>query len=162
MNPGEVIEGIGEYAYNGQHANMDIVIVAENIIYDVFGYIAGIIVIIISFGMLFITVLDLAYIALPTFRSLAREKRWDRSKGTSEDGGKYRLISSDARLAVEEAAIGRTGYSALELYLRKRVKAFILVAVMIYVSIAGSHILIPTMVRIVRGVLDAFHIVLPL
>lgn len=162
MNPSEVVESISEYTHNGQHANMDVVITAEGIIYDVFGFVAGIIVIVISFGMFLITALDLAYITLPTFRSIAREKRWDGSRGTSEDSGKYRIISSDARLAVEQAAISNTGQSAIKLYLRRRVKAFVIVAIMIYVSIAGSNILMPTMIYVVRGVLDAFHKVLSL
>lgn len=157
MNPSEIVDNMLDYTTAGKRANMDAVMIAENTIYDVVGFIAGVIVVLITVSLTVITALDIAYITLPTFRSFARERRLDQSKGTAEEKGKYRLISSSARLAVERQAVSQGKETALVMYLKMRVKAYILVGIMIYISIAGTNVLMPLAIKITRGIINAFR-----
>ena len=98
MDPSTVIDGIREYTGNGYGVHMDSLIIAQSTIYDIVGFVLGLLAFFISIGMFLITALDVCYITIPIFQDKVRSQRWDGSRGS-----KVRFISKDAVEAVELA-----------------------------------------------------------
>lgn len=153
MNPSEVIDGIRQYTNNGYGVKMDDVLVAQSVIYDVVGFLLGVLVVLIVVGMSIVTALDICYITIPAFQDTVIHRRWD---GSADPNAKVRFISHDARIAVKAAAMQETGKSALSIYLRRRVKTYCIAAVVLYLAIAGSSVIVPLITKIVSGILTAF------
>lgn len=155
MTPFDVVDGIREYT---GESGVDVknLKVAENVINDITGYILGLIVFVISLGITVITALDVAYITLPLFQEKVQNKRWDGSNGLKS----FRLISNDARLAVNEASTISSGKSALSIYLAKRIKTYMICGAVIYICLGGSGAITPFIAKVVRAILDAFNIII--
>lgn len=156
MDPSEVVNGIREYTGNGYGVHMDTLIIAQSTIEDVLGYILGLLAFFIGLGMMLITALDVMYITMPIFQDSVNNKRWD---GSQER--KIRIISADAINAVERATTDGSG-SAMKLYLKSRVKTYIICGVILYLLLAGSSVLIHIVTKVVLGILNSMsnvHIV---
>lgn len=151
MKPSEVTEAIREYTGNGYGIKLDDVTVAQYVIYDVIGFILGLITFFIVVGVGLITALDIAYITIPMFQDKVRAEKWDGSRGY-----KVRFISNDARDAVDEAATKMNGKTALGIYLRKRVKSYMICGVVLYICIVGSSTIVPIIANIVLQILKVF------
>lgn len=158
MNPSDIVDGIRDYTGNGYGVQLDTLIIAQSMIYDIVGFILGLIAFFIVVGMALITTLDVAYITIPMFQDKVRDERWDGSKGH----GKVRFISNDARLAVEQASMMSTGKSALWIYIKKRIIAYMICAVVLFICLRGSSTLVPIIANIILDLLKGFsriHIV---
>lgn len=156
MDPSTVIDGIREYTGNGYGVHMDSLIIAQSTIYDIVGFVLGLLAFFISIGMFLITALDVCYITIPIFQDKVRSQRWDGSRGS-----KVRFISKDAVEAVELAYTIDNG-SAIGSYLKKRVKTYIICGVILYIILIGSNTLVPIIANIVLSILRALsniHIV---
>lgn len=153
MNPSEVVDEIRQYTNNGYGVKMDDVLIAQSVIYDVVGFILGVLVVLIVVGMSIITALDICYITIPMFQDTVVHKRWD---GSTDPNARVRFISHDARIAVNAAATQETGKSALSIYLGRRIKTYCIAAVVLYIAIAGSSVIVPLISKIVTGILTAF------
>lgn len=151
MKPSEVTDAIREYTGNGYGIQLDTLTLAQYTIYDIIGFILGLIAFFIIIGVGLITALDIAYITIPMFQDKVRAERWDGSRGY-----KIRFISNDARDAVDEASTRVEGKTALSIYLRKRVKSYLICGVVLYICIVGSSTLVPIIANIVLQVLKVF------
>lgn len=151
MKPSEVTDAIREYTGNGYGIQLDDLIIAQYTIYDIIGFILGLIAFFIILGVGLITALDIAYITIPMFQDKVRTERWDGSRGY-----KMRFISNDARDAVDEATTRPEGKTALSIYLRKRVKSYLICGVVLYICIVGSSTIVPIIANIVLQVLKVF------
>ncbi len=152
MNPTDVANGIREYT---TASDIDIADMKEiqNIIYDVSGYILGLIVTVLCLGITVITALDICYITMPSFQEKVRNHNWD-----SGSTGKLRLVSNDARISVNKANTSSTGTSALKIYITSRIKTYMILAIVIYLSLGGIYGIIPLVVKIVRAIMSAFYV----
>ena len=124
MSPGDIAQGVGgilstPYAVDFDKLN-SIGIVVENI----FGVILGFAAVFIIVFMTVLTTLDVLYLTIPLFREYIQRKNWDGSSDTKQ----FKLISSDARHAVEEMSIGE-GKPPIAMYCWKRLKTYVLCTV---------------------------------
>lgn len=149
MDPSDIVDGIREYTGNGYGVQLDTLIIAQSMIYDIVGFILGLIAFFIVVGMGLITALDVAYITIPMFQDKVRDERWDGSKGH----GKVRFISNDARTSVEQAATSMTGKSSLVVYIKKRTKAYVFCAIVLFICLRGSSVLVPIISNIILDIL---------
>lgn len=145
MNPADIVDGVRKYTGNGYGIQLDTLIIAQGVIYDVVGFLLGLIAFVIVIGMALITTLDVCYLTIPMFQDKVRDERWDGSKGHR----KIRFISNDARLAVEKAATGQTGRSALTVYIKKRIISYCIAAMVLYICLAGSNTIVPAISNVV-------------
>lgn len=151
MNPLEIIAGIKDYTSSDYKVNIDTVIVARGFIEDVTGYILGLMAFFIVVGMAIITALDVCYISIPAFRIMVKNSRWD---GTTSV--KFRVISKDAVNAVEYGSL-ENGMIPLQIYLKSRIKTYIICAILLYVIIAGSNTIIPFIAEVVSGIVSVIN-----
>lgn len=148
MNTDKIIEQIREYTGVGYGIAMDDVLYTQIVVEGWLGFILGVMIWVIAVGMALVTAVDVAFITIPTFREIARRKRWD---GTSERT-RARLISNDARDAVEESC-NLDESSALVLYLKKRAKTYIFVTVVVFVLAVGTNSIVQVASKIITGIL---------
>ena len=151
MNPREVIEEIRQYTHNDYSARMKDVIAIQNASEDIFGFVLSLIVTVIIIVLSIVTLLDICFITMPVFQEAVIHKRWD---GSIDPNAKVRLISHDARIAVQKSMTMNTGKSALSLYLSRRVKTYCISAVVIYIALTGSSVMIPLVSKIVMSVVE--------
>lgn len=123
----DIVDKIRQYAEND---NIDYSAYKQvvDFINDTTSIILGIIfwVILATFSLM--VAMDIAYLTIPTFRDVMYKKGLD---GSVQDS-KVKLISAHARNAVIQAETKETGRSALGIYLKKRIIAWMqFVAVML-------------------------------
>lgn len=111
--------------------------------------------------MALVTVFDLLYITFPIIQSVASKRNLDGSLDIS--GLKFRVISRDAYNAVQEKysieGSGRGIYkSALLIYLRKRLRTYFIVAIVLVIMLNGFNILIFGISKILTPLFKAFKI----
>lgn len=149
MNISEVTDGIREYTGNGSGVHMDTLLIAQNVIFDVVGFLLGMLVFFMAVGMVLVTSLDIMYITIPVMQDRVKDLRWDGSRK-----GKPRIISKDAGFAVEQSTI--SGTPALGIYLKKRIKTYCIAAVVMYICIGGSNMIVPLISKVVLQILKGF------
>jgi hypothetical protein len=98
----------------------------ENIV----GVVLGIAVYSMTIILSVITAFDIGYITMPILRDLIDQYRFDGTKKNI-----LRFVSRDAVSSVEEATVSIDGRSALSIYLYKRIKTYIISAVLIIVFV---------------------------
>lgn len=108
----------------------------------------GLIIVGITVFLSLVTTCDLLYINYPVIRG-----RVDESFDGTHFGG-LRLVSKDARSALTEAYT--TGKNPLEVYLRKRVKTYLISACTLFILITGGESLRGLATDIVIKALSAF------
>ena len=126
-----------------------VIVMVENIMGAVLG-VGAVFVIIVLF---LITVLDICYMMIPPLQFVMRDKNWD---GSADEGRKFRLISKDALAAVRESSAGEK--SSLWIYLRKRLRTYIIAAIIIFLIIAGSDIIVGIVFHFVGKLIDGVNI----
>lgn len=122
-----IVDKIRQYAEND---NIDYSAYKQvvDFINDTTSIILGIIFWIILATFSLMVAMDIAYLTIPTFRDVMYKKGLD---GSVQDS-KVKLISAHARNAVIQAETKETGRSALGIYLKKRIIAWMqFVAVML-------------------------------
>ena len=111
--------------------------------------------------MALVTTFDIMYITFPVIQSMASKRNLDGSLDIS--GLKFRVISRDAYNAVQEKysieGSGRGLYkSALLIYLRKRLKTYLVLAVVLVVMFNGFNVLVLIISKLLTPLFKAFKI----
>lgn len=131
----------------------DLVSGFEPVINLVIGILAWVIVI----GLPLITALDVCYITIPFVREKAEDVKAGGGMGTKtgRDGStKLRWISDEAQHAVETIDLD-AGRSPLKTYLKSRIGAFVMVAIILYLLIGGQITVVTQLaVRLVSGIMN--------
>ena len=131
----------------------DLVSGFEPVINLVIGILAWVIVI----GLPLITALDVCYITIPFVREKADDVKASGGMGTKtgKDGStKLRWISDEAQHAVETIDLD-AGRSPLKTYLKSRIGAFVMVAIILYLLIGGQITVVTQLaVRLVSGIMN--------
>lgn len=111
--------------------------------------------------MALVTTFDIMYITFPMIQSMASKRNLDGSLDIS--GLKFRVISRDAYNAVQEKysieGSGRGLYkSALLIYLRKRLKTYLVLAVVLVIMFNGFNVLVLIISKLLTPLFKAFKI----
>ena len=111
--------------------------------------------------MALVTTFDIMYITFPMIQSMASKRNLDGSLDIS--GLRFRVISRDAYNAVQEKysieGSGRGLYkSALLIYLRKRLKTYLVLAVVLVVMFNGFNVLVLIISKLLTPLFKAFKI----
>ena len=154
MNPREVISEIRQYTNNDYIAQLKDIIEVQSAMEDIVGFILSLIVTVIIIVLAIVTLLDICFITMPVFQDAVIHKRWD---GSIDPNARVRLISHDARIAVQQSMTQATGKSALSLYLSRRIKTYCVSAVVIYIALTGSSVLVPLIAKVVTSIVEVFN-----
>ena len=111
--------------------------------------------------MALVTTFDIMYITFPMIQSMASKRNLDGSLDIS--GLKFRVISRDAYNAVQEKysieGSGRGLYkSALLIYLRKRLKTYLVLAVVLVIMFNGFNVIVLIISKLLTPLFKAFKI----
>lgn len=111
--------------------------------------------------MALVTTFDIMYITFPMIQSMTSKRNLDGSLDIS--GLKFRVISRDAYNAVQEKysieGSGRGLYkSALLIYLRKRLKTYLVLAVVLVIMFNGFNVLVLIISKLLTPLFKAFKI----
>lgn len=109
--------------------------------------ILGFVAVILVIWLTVVTAVDVMYISWPVMQSVM-ERKFDGKKF-----GGLRLLSEDARNAVDEAAAN--GTSATVLYLKKRMITYLFAAFLLYLVITGGSNIREIVEKGVVGILRA-------
>lgn len=113
--------------------------------------ILGFIAVILTLWLGIVTAIDMMYISWPVMQDVL-ERKFDGKKF-----GGLRLLSEDARSAVEEAA--SSGGSAPMIYLRKRIVTYSVAAVLLVIIVTGGTDLRNIVANSVVNMLKALKII---
>lgn len=119
--------------------------------------IVGILAYLVVVGMTFFTAMDICYITMPIFRSRMDEMKQTGNsmmvRQTRDGDVKLRWVSDEAQYAVMTCTI-ETGRNPLTVYLQKRIFAYIMVAVVIYLLLTGNiQLIVNIAINFVSGIL---------
>jgi hypothetical protein len=121
----------------------------------------GILVVLITVGTTIFTGLDVAYIAFPTFRNKCEDQKASGSgvfaSPNKSAGGetKLRFISDEAQYAVNQAQTLETGKNPLIIYFSKRVVAYMVLAVVLFIFLTGRVTVFTDLaLNVVSGVIN--------
>ena len=122
------------------------------------GTLVGILAFVVIITMGLFTALDICYIVIPVFRGAYDASADGGSSMTSKTGkggeSKLRWISDDAVYAVKTATV-EEGRSPLKVYAFKRMGAYILVAVVIFMLLTGNvQVFINLALELVAGAIE--------
>lgn len=122
----------------------------------------GIMVWIVTAGMTIFTVCDLCYIYFPAFREktgeMAQSGNAIMSKTSKETGeSKFRFVTDEAMYAVQTCSV-ETGKHPASVWIKKRVMAYILLGIALFILLTGNITLIVDVVlNVVGGVISALQ-----
>lgn len=117
--------------------------------------ITGMIVYVAMLCMVLVTSIDVLYITMPVFREKMDARSAEKDGLTREGEQGHRWVSDEAVYSVKSGVL-ETGKSALSIYLGKRVYAFIVMMVVIFILLTGNISLITDIVlNIVYGIMSA-------
>lgn len=128
---------------------------------EVVAMIVGLIAYLIVLGMTLFTTLDICYITMPVFRNKADEmvqrggvmSRVDNRTGETT----HRWITDDARYAVANATI-ESGKSPLAIYLGKRIWAYILLAIVLFILLTGNiQLIVNIAINFISGLIEVLE-----
>lgn len=107
----------------------------------------GLLVVVISVGMTVFSALDIIYLAFPAFRTTVDNsiERGGKGTKTNKDGStSSRWVTDDARLAMQDAE--QTQGSPWGPYFKRRVLAYIFLAIILFILLTGNIFAITTLV----------------
>jgi hypothetical protein len=107
----------------------------------------GLIVVVISIGMTIFSALDIIYLAFPAFRSKIDEQIEGGGKGTKQNKNgttSSKWVTDDAVVAVKETL--EDGLQPWGAYFKRRVLAYIFLAVILFILLTGNIFAITTLV----------------
>ena len=118
----------------------------------------GILAILVVLGMTLYTALDIVYITMPMFRNRVEEMKQTgnsvMTKETKTGEVKLRWISDEAQYAVMTSTID-SGKNPLTTYLTKRIWAYIMVAIVIYILLTGNiYLIVNIAINFISGILE--------
>ena len=125
---------------------------------DTVGIIVGVLAYIVIIGMGLITALDVCYIVIPVFRSFYIDSAESGNRITGKTGkngeAKLRWVSDDAVYAVKVATV-EEGKSPIKVYLFKRIGAYIIVAIVLFMLLTGNmQIFVNIALDFVSGIIE--------
>lgn len=141
-------------------ANTEQAGVALSGVQELVSVIVGILCYAITLGMTLFTALDLCYITMPVFRNKCEEMKSSGSSAMTKTDSKtgetkFRWVTDEAIYAVESCSI-ETGRQPLGVYLKKRVWAYVLLAIVLFILFTGNIQLIANIaVNFIAGLMDA-------
>lgn len=118
----------------------------------------GILCVLISLGMTFITAIDVIYIEFPMFQRKCEEQKMSghgiMSKKSSSGENEIRFVTQEAQYAVQEANV-ENGKNPLFVYIKKRLVSFIVLAILLTIFFTGNISLITNLaVDVVQGIMN--------
>ncbi len=120
----------------------------------------GLIVVVISIGMTVFSALDIIYLAFPAFRGKIDEQVEAGGKGTKQnkDGStSSKWVTDDARISVRETL--EAGLQPWGAYFKRRVLAYIFLAIILFILLTGNIFAITTLVtNALQGLFSSLHI----
>lgn len=147
---------IDNYGDVANSFNYESVYSAELMVQRFFGFVFGILLVIIVFLTFLVTVIDVVYITSPVFRESGFARKWSGERDTSRF--KLRFISFDAVSAVEESAVDSAARSALGLYIKKRWITLLKLGVIVGLLTLGSGRIVAIVAKFVIPLLQGFKI----
>lgn len=120
--------------------------------------IVGILAYLVVLGMTLFTAMDILYITMPVFRNKVEDMKQSGNSAMvkyNKDGeAKLRWVSDEAQYAVITCTVD-SGRNPLAVYLQKRVWAYIMVAIVIYILLTGNiQMIVNIAINFVSGILD--------
>lgn len=127
---------------------------------SVVSVVVGILCYAITLGMTLFTALDLCYITMPVFRNKCEDMKQSGGgamvKTNKETGeAQLRWITDEAVYSVQACAI-ESGKSPLTMYLKKRVIAFVMLAIVLFILFTGNiQLIVNIAINFIAGLMDA-------
>lgn len=121
--------------------------------------VVGILVYAVTIGMTLFTAVDICYITIPVFRNKcedAKQSGGAMAKTNSQTGEtKFRFVTDEAVYAVTTCSI-ETGKQPLGVYLKKRIWAFVLLGIVLFILLTGNiQLIVNIAVNVVAGLIEA-------
>lgn len=127
---------------------------------SVVSVVVGILCYAITLGMTLFTALDLCYITMPVFRNKCEDMKQSGNGAmvkTNKETGETQLrwITDEAVYSVQACAV-ETGKSPLTMYLKKRVIAFVMLAIVLFILFTGNiQLIVNIAINFIAGLMDA-------
>lgn len=97
------------------------------------------------------TAIDILYLEVPTFHNSMDQKAMEKGQTNKSGGVKAKIVSEDASQAYQEAT--ETGKNVLIVYLKKRIVAYIAVAIVLYMLLSGNlSLIVEVVLKMLNGV----------
>lgn len=97
------------------------------------------------------TAIDVLYLEVPAFHNSMDQKGMEKGQTNKSGGVKHKLISEDASQAYQEAT--ESGKNVLIVYLKKRIVAYIAVAIVLYMLLSGNlSLIVEVVLKMLNGV----------
>ena len=97
------------------------------------------------------TAIDILYLEVPAFHNSMDQKGMEKGQTNKSGGVKHKLISEDASQAYQEAT--ESGKNVLIVYLKKRIVAYIAVAIVLYMLLSGNlSLIVEVVLKMLNGV----------
>ncbi len=127
----------------------------------VVGMLVGLLAYLIVLGMVLFTSLDICYITMPVFKNKADEMVQRGGIMTKKDNKtgevKHRWVTDDAQYAVAHATI-ENGKSPLTIYLGKRIWAYIMLAIVLFILLTGNiQLIVNIAINFISGLIEALE-----
>lgn len=122
--------------------------------------IVGILCYAVTLGMTLFTAIDICYITMPVFRNKCEDMKQSGGgamvKTNSQTGEtQLRWITDEAMYAVQSCSI-ETGKNPLTTYIKKRVIAFVMLAIVLFILFTGNiQLIVNIAINFIAGIMDA-------
>lgn len=147
---------IDNYGDVANSFNYESVYSAELMVQRFFGFVFGILLVVIVFLTFLVTGIDVVYVSSSVFRESGFARKWSGERDISRF--KLRFISFDAVSAVEESAVSSGEKSALRLYIKKRGITLLKLGVIVGLLTLGSGRIVAIVAKVVIPLLQGFKI----
>lgn len=133
------------------HADINSAAGALAPIIEMVNSIIGILATIILIGIGFFTAVDVLYLEVPALHTSMDDKAMSKGQTGKSGGVKPKIVSEDASQAYKEAQ--ETGKNVLLIYLKKRIVAYIAVAIVLYMLLSGNlSLIVEVVLKMLNGV----------
>lgn len=154
----EVKNSVEQVADFNTKADVGAASVALSGIEGIVSVVVGILVYAVTIGMTLFTACDICYITMPVFRDKCDTMKQSGSIGTTKTSSgetKLMFVTDDAQYAVQSCSV-ETGKNPLTVYMKKRVLAFILLGLVLFILFTGNiQLIVNVVVNLVSGIIDA-------
>lgn len=147
---------IDNYGDVANSFNYESVYSAELMVQRFFGFVFGILLVLVVFLTFLVTGIDVVYVTSPVFRESGFARKWSGERDTGRF--KLRFISFDAVSAVEESAVSSGEKLALWLYVKKRGITLLKLGVIVGLLTLGSGKIVAIVAKFVIPLLQGFKI----
>lgn len=97
------------------------------------------------------TAIDILYLEVPAFHASMDQKAMEKGQTNKSGGVKAKIVSEDASQAYQEAQ--ETGKNPMIVYLKKRIVAYVAVAIVLYMLLSGNlSLIVEVVLKMLNGV----------